>query len=277
MLSAADDWVSIAAYGNAKKDWLAQFLSLPNGIPSHDTFNRVFSSIDPEHFMNCFMNWVTAIRSVFKSQIVAVDGKTLRRSHDGGNKAAIHMISAWASRNNLVLGQLRTAEKSNEITAIPELLTRLALNGCVVTIDAMGCQKVIAETIIDQQGDYLLAVKDNQPTLKEAIAATFAGRTPKAYIHPAITFHEVTEVNRDREETRRCWATMSLSKLAMAADWKGLKQIAVVESQRRIKGKDSVERRYYICSASLSAKEILYASRYHWGIENKFGYGISRR
>ena len=138
MLSSADDWVSIALYGRTKKDWFAKYLSLPNGIPSHDTFNRVFSNIDPDQFMKCFLNWVGAIRPMLGREVVAVDGKTVRRSHDGGNKAAIHMVSAWAAENNLVLGQVKTEEKSNEITAIPELLQALALKGCLVTIDAMG-------------------------------------------------------------------------------------------------------------------------------------------
>ncbi len=200
---------------------------------------------------------------------MAVDGKTLRRSHDGGNKAAIHMVSAWATENNLVLGQVKTAEKSNEITAIPELLQSLALKGCLVTIDAMGCQKTIAQTIVDREGDYLLAVKDNQPKLKEAIEATLSNRKSEAYVNPVIDFYEEGQKNRDRIEIRRCWTTASLSKLGMAEDWKGLTQIALLESERTINGETSVEQRYYICSAKASAKELLQASRNHWGIENK--------
>jgi len=269
MLSAADDWVSIAEYGEAKKDWFAQFLSLPNGIPSHDTFNRVFSKLDPEQFMDCFLKWITSIRSVMSKEVIAVDGKTLRRSHDGDHKAAIHMVSAWATESNLVLGQVKTAEKSNEITAIPELLEALALKKSLVTIDAMGCQKSIAEAIVDKEGDYLLAVKDNQPKLKEAIAASLSHRKPEIYINPLIDFHEETERNRDRKETRRCWTTTSLSKLDMVEDWKKLSQIALIESERTIHGKTSIERRYYICSAALSAQELLQSSRNHWGIENK--------
>ncbi len=269
MLSSADNWVSIAEYGNAKKDWFAQFLSLPNGISSHDTFNRVFSSINPSQFMNCFLKWVNSIRCVMGKEVVAVDGKTLRRSHDGGNNAAIHMVSTWATENILVLGQVKTAEKSNEITAIPELLQALALKDCLVAIDAMGCQKAIAETIIDGEGDYLLAVKDNQPKLKEAIEATLSHRKPEVYVNPVIDYYEQAQHNRDRDEIRRCWTTTSLSKLEMLEDWKRLTQIAMVESERTIKGTTSVERRYYICSATASAKEILQASRNHWGIENK--------
>ena len=269
MLSAADDWVSIAEYGEAKKDWFAQFLSLPNGIPSHDTFNRVFSKLDPEKFMDCFLKWVTSIRSVMSKEVIAVDGKTLRRSHDGDHKAAIHMVSAWATESNLVLGQVKTAEKSNEITAIPELLEALDLNNSLVTIDAMGCQKNIAEAIVDREGDYLLAVKDNQPKLKEAIAASLSHRKPEMYVNTLIDFHEEAEKNRNRKEIRRCWTTTSLSRLDMVEDWKGLSQIGLVESERTLNGEASIERRYYICSATLSAQELLQSSRNHWGIENK--------
>lgn len=269
MLSSADDWVSIALYGRTKKDWFEQFLSLPNGIPSHDTFNRVFSSIDPNQFMDCFLKWINTIRPLLGREVVAVDGKTLRRSHDGSNRAAIHMVSAWATENNLVLGQVKTEEKSNEITAIPELLHALQLNGCLVTIDAMGCQKSIAATIIDHEGDYLLAVKDNQPKLKEAIEATLSHRKAQIYVNPMIDYCENAEKSRGRTEIRRCWTTASMSKLDMVEDWKGLTQIAMVESERTVRGKTTAERRYYICSANAGAEEILQATRNHWGIENR--------
>lgn len=269
MLSSAEDFVSIEQYGNAKFDWFSKFLSLPNGIPSHDTFNRVFSNIDPEQFMACFLRWIDSIRLTLKHEVIAIDGKTLRRSHDGKNKSAIHMVSAWATENNLVLGQIKTDEKSNEITAIPELLRAMNLNNAVITIDAMGCQKNIASTIIDQGGDYLLAVKDNQPKLKASIQATLEHRKPKLYSNPVIDFHHSREKNRDRNEVRRCWTTRSLSNLDMAGDWKNLHQIAMVESERTHKGKTSIERRYYITSKESSAAEILESSRKHWGIENK--------
>lgn len=269
MLSAADDWVSIAEYGEAKKDWFAQFLSLTNGIPSHDTFNRVFSRIDPDQFMNCFLNWVKSLHSILDKEVVAIDGKTLRRSHDNRDKkAAIHMVSAWATQSSLVLGQIKTAEKSNEITAIPELLKSLALEGCLVSIDAMGCQKEIAKTIVNKGADYLLAVKDNQPTLKQDIEDVLAQRLPKQYENPAIDFHESEEKNRNRNEIRRCWSTESLSKLTTSNDWAGLTSIALLESERTIDGETSIEQRYYICSRRANAKEILYATRNHWGVEN---------
>ena len=198
-----------------------------------------------------------------------MDGKTVRRSHDGDNRTAIHMVSAWATETNLVLGQVKTEEKSNEITAIPELLQALALKGCLVTIDAMGCQKSIAETIVDREGDYLLAVKGNQPKLQAAIKATLSHRKPEIYINPVIDYFESSEKSRGREETRRCWTTASLGKLDMVNDWKGLAQIAMVESERTVRGKTAVDRRYYICSTKTSAREILQSSRSHWGIENK--------
>ena len=269
MLSAADDWVSIAEYGKAKEDWFATFLSLTNGIPSHDTFNRVFSRIDPNQFMDCFLAWIHSLGSILDKEVVAIDGKTIRRSHDNGdNRAAIHMVSAWATQSSLVLGQIKTDEKSNEITAIPELLQSLMLEGCLITIDAMGCQKAIAKAIVNKEADYLLAVKDNQPTLKRAIEDTLDQRLPKSYANPAIDFYEVEEKNRNRTEIRRCWVTQSLSKLTTADDWAGLTSIALLESQRTIDGETSVDRRYYICSCKATAEEILYATRHHWGIEN---------
>lgn len=269
MLSGADDWVSIAEYGSAKSDWFAKFLSLPNGIPSHDTFNRIFSRIDPDAFMTCFTSWIESLRPVLGKEVVAVDGKTLRRSHDkSDNKAAIHMVSAWATESALVLGQVKTSEKSNEIVAIPELLESLALEGCLVSIDAMGCQKNIAKKIVSKNADFLLAVKDNQPTLKAAIQETLDHRHPKPYNNPVIDYYETEGKSRNRHEIRRCWVTQSLGKLDRVEDWGGLTSIAMLESERTIDDVTSVERRYYICSCSPSAEELLEATRNHWGIEN---------
>lgn len=269
MLSAADDWKSIAEYGESKVDWFRQFLLLPNGIPSHDTFNRVFSRIDPDAFMHCFLTWVHSLCPILGKEHVAIDGKTLRRSHDRGDgKVAIHMVSAWATESRLILGQIKTAEKSNEITAIPDLLSSLSLEGCLITIDAMGCQKNIAQSIVAQGADYLLAVKDNQATLKQAIEGVLLARSPKCYKNPSIDFYESEEKNRNRREVRRCWVTQSLSKLPMSGDWAGLSAIALLESERIINGKTSTERRYYICSCELSAENIHNAARHHWGIEN---------
>lgn len=179
MLSGADDWVSIELYGKSKEDSFSTFLRLPNGIPSHDTFTRVFSAIEPEQFMDCFLRWGNTVGTCLSHEVVAIDGKCLRRSHDGDNKTAIHMVSAWACENSLVLGQVKTHEKSNEITAIPELLNAMSLSNTLITIDAIGCQKAIAQCVIDGGGNYLLAVKDNQPQLKSAIQALLDDKTPE--------------------------------------------------------------------------------------------------
>jgi len=166
VVCGADDWVAIEAFGKAKKDWFETFLELPNGIPSHDTFGRVFAHINPKYFQDCFLNWIRSVANITEGKIIPIDGKTLRRSHDHkAGKAAIHMVSAWAAENRLVLGQVKTEEKSNEITAIPELLNLLDVSGCIVTIDAMGCQKKIARQIIDQGGDYVFGLKGNQGSL----------------------------------------------------------------------------------------------------------------
>ncbi|MCB1717992.1 MAG: ISAs1 family transposase, partial [Candidatus Competibacteraceae bacterium] len=169
----ADDWVSIAEFGRAKETWFRQFLELPNGIPSHDTFNRVFARLSPQGFQRCFTSWVRSLSGAYAG-LIAVDGKRLRRSHDRSqDKSAIHLVSAWAVDNALVLGQVKTDEKSNEITAIPQLLELLALEGCLVTLDAMGCQKPIAQKSIDQGGDYVLALKGNQSGLRDRVLTAF--------------------------------------------------------------------------------------------------------
>lgn len=269
MISGADDWVSIEAYGKTKMDWFKKFLSLPNGVPSHDTFNRVFSRIDSEQFMGCFINWIKDACPIMDKEVVAIDGKTLRRSHDkNNNKAAIHMVSAWSTDRKLVLGQLKTAEKSNEITAIPELIESLITEGCLFTMDAMGCQKAIATKIFNGDGDYLIAVKGNQPTLERAITATFEGKRDKTYLCPVIDFNKTEDISRNRYEIRRCWVTSCLDELDMAEEWDGLTTIAKIESERTLNGETSIEHRYYICSCDASAEKINQAVRSHWGVEN---------
>src|ERR671933_3038807 len=175
VICGADSWVEIEAFGHAKRNWFRTFLELPNGIPSHDTFGRVFAALDPEQFQTCFLAWVQAAAAICEDQIVALDGKTLRRSHDRSKgKAAIHMVSAWASSNRLVLGQVKVDEKSNEITALPALLKVLALKGCIVTIDAMGCQTEVVKTIVAQDADDVLSLKGNQGTFQHEVQALFA-------------------------------------------------------------------------------------------------------
>jgi hypothetical protein len=174
VICGADDWVAIETFGRAKEGWFRRFLALPNGIPSHDTFGRIFALLSPSRFQDCFVGWIQAVAEVVAGQVVAIDGKTLRRSYDRRSaKAAIHMVSAWATHNRVVLGQLKTEEKSNEITAIPELLKVLDVKGCIVTIDAMGCQKAIAQPIVEQEADYVLALKQNHGTLYEAVEQRF--------------------------------------------------------------------------------------------------------
>jgi len=269
VICGANDWVGIEAFGNAKYEWLKGFLQLPNGIPSHDTFGRVFSLISPIEFQNCFRNWIHAVVEISGGQIVPIDGKTLRRSHDrSSDKSAIHMVSAWASQNRVVLGQVKTDEKSNEITAIPELLRILDVNGCIVTIDAMGCQKKIAEQIIDQGGDYVLGLKGNQGNLLSAVEQVFTKVEKTGLEGSPFDYYETEEKGHGRSEIRRYLTTDAIDDLEPKNDWKGLNIIGLVESEREVKGKVSIEQRYYIGSIDNDAKRFSEAVRGHWGIEN---------
>jgi predicted transposase YbfD/YdcC len=268
MICGADDWVSIAGFGEAKEEWFREFLELPNGIPSHDTFGRTFSLLSPKAFQESFTCWIHSLTGVFEG-LVAIDGKTLRRSHDRqAGKAAIHMVSAWASENGLVLGQVKTEEKSNEITAIPELLRALSVKGCLVTIDAMGCQKAIAKQIIDQEGDYLLALKGNQSKLADEVEAVFSAADRAGYKGYAVDYYETKERNHGRQEIRRYWSLESEGLLVNARPWANLNMIGMMESERTVDGKTSIEYRYYIASIENSATEFARAVRGHWGIEN---------
>jgi predicted transposase YbfD/YdcC len=268
VICGADDWVAIEDFGNSKYQWFKRFLELPNGIPSHDTFGRVFSLIKPEEFQNRFMNWVRDVFEISKGQIVPIDGKTVRRSHDGSKKAAIHMVSAWASKSRVVLGQVKTDEKSNEINAIPELLKMLEIKGCIVTIDAMGCQKKIAKQIIEQKGDYVFGLKGNQGKLLEEVAEHFAQVDKEMLKSPSYDYHETQETNHGRTEIRRYITTDDIDDFTHSDDWKGLNIIGAVMSERKVKGEVSVEYRYYIGSIENDAKRFAQAVRGHWGIEN---------
>ena len=267
----ADDWVAVENYGKGKHDWLKTFLKLPHGIPSHDTFGNVFSVINPNEFEKCFLNWIRSVFSVTKGQIVAVDGKTLRRSHDkSSNKSAIHMVSAWASENGITLGQVITDEKSNEITAIPALLDLLEIKGCIVTIDAMGCQKKIVEKIVvDKEADYVLSLKGNQGNLHNDVKLFFEMAMKDSFRD--ISFDSLVTVDGDhgRIETRRHYIVSNIDWLEEKQKWKNLKTIGMVISERDINGKVSIESRYFICSINEDAKLFAKAVREHWGIENK--------
>lgn len=269
VICGADDFTSIARFGKTREDWFGGFLELPNGIPSHDTFNDVFAKLCPEEFRQCFISWVSSICELFEGEVVAIDGKTLRGSHDRscGNEA-IHIVSAWATRNSLVLGQLKTADKSNEITAIPQLLSLLEIQGCLVSIDAMGCQRKIAENIIDKQADYLLAVKENQPTLHRSIMDYFVEANENGFEGYNIDYHETSDNAHGRIEERRCWVGYDLENITNRENWKTLSSIVMIESERTLNNNTSIEHRYYICSSQSGAEEILEATRAHWSIEN---------
>jgi predicted transposase YbfD/YdcC len=277
VICGAESWVEIEQFGNAKLPWLRTFLPLPHGIPSHDTFGRVFAALDPEQFQRCFLGWVRAVVArthgqLTPGQVVALDGKTLRRSHDRANgKAAIHLVSAWATANRLVLGQVKVDDKSNEITALPALVRVLALEGCIVTIDALGCQTAIAQAVLDQGADYVLALKGNQPATEQAVRAMFADAQARDFRGIAHDRHEVVEQGHGRIEARRCWTIREpehIAYLNAAARWPGLRSIGMVEAERTIGEATTRETRYFISSLAGQARPFGRAVRDHWGIEN---------
>ena len=269
VICGADTWEAIELVGKEKHDWFKKYLELPNGIPSSDTFRRVFILINPLQFKNCFLNWIKAIRNVTKGDIIPIDGKTLRRSFDkSSNKACIHMVSAWSSKNNMVLGQIKVNEKSNEITAIPELLKLLEINGCIITIDAMGCQKDIAEDIIDNKADYILALKGNQITFFDEVKSYFDHCFDINFKDIAYDYYKETNIDHGRIEKRECWLIFTLDWFSDRHLWKGLNAIIMVKAERIIGDKKSQESRFYITSLKTNAKEISNAVRSHWGIEN---------
>ena len=272
VICGADSWVEIEEFGKAKHAWFRTFLDLPNGIPSHDTFGRVFAALNPEQFQQCFLAWVQAAATRAETQIVALDGKTLRRSHDRGKgKAAIHMVSAWATTNRLVLGQVKVDAKSNEITALPALLEVLALNGCIVTIDAMGCQTEIVKTIVAQEADYVLSLKGNQGTLHREVQELFTQARATQFQDVAHDFHETVNKGHGRLEVRRHWTIMDaeyVQYLNTKAKWADLRSIGMVEAERQVGDTVTHETRYYIASLDGDAKRFGEAVRGHWGIEN---------
>ena len=269
VLSGANGWNEIEDYAHSKHAWFKSFLTLPSGIPSHDTFNRVFSALDPEELEKGFVAWVSSIAKLTAGEVVAIDGKTLRGASEPSKKgpdkkAIVHMVSAWANTNCLVLGQRKVDEKSNEITAIPKLLDALELSGTVVTIDAMGCQRAIAEKIVSKQADYILAVKENQGHLLEEIKDSFQMLTADAVV-------EEIDYGHGRIEQRRCSVIADLSLIEKASEWASLQGIVRIQSERfhKATGKTEREIRYYITSLEADAERLNRAIRQHWGIENK--------
>jgi len=271
-ISGANTWVDVANFGKAKEDWLKKSLGLKlvKGVPSHDTFGRVFRLIDPEQFQSAFVDWVQEVAELTDSEVIPIDGKQLRRSHDKTlGKKAIHMVSAWASQAGLVLGQVKVDDKSNEITAIPKLLDILTVSGCIITIDAMGCQKKIAAKIIDKQADYILALKGNQNGLFEDVQQRFNQAAEDQF--RGCDYHKTVNKGHGRVETRQCWTLSdeaSLANLHNRDAWEGLQAIVMVKSERQIGNLIQTETRYFITSVDDSAQAILHAIRTHWSIEN---------
>jgi len=271
VICGAESWSEVAYFGRCKEKWFRTFLRLPHGIASHDTFGRVFGMIDPDQFERCFMAW-TAYLSEDRDRLVAVDGKTLRKSFDtASDRSAIHLVSAWCETNHTVLGQLAVEEKSNEITAIPKLLALLDLDKTTVTIDAMGCQRKIAETIVEGGGDYILQVKDNQPTLRENLELFFAEAMRDDCRGVEHDYATKTNKGHGRIETRRCWTSWEVRGLASKEDsWAGLQSVACVERRRQVGDEVTRERHYYISSLpGRSAAEMSRKIRSHWGVENR--------
>lgn len=273
VIAGAETWTDVESFGKSKRSWLSQFLDLRNDIPSHDTFGRVFARLNPEQFQVCFSSWVQAVFEVTSGQVIAIDGKQLRRSHDKTlGKSAVYMVSAWATVNELVLGQVKVYDKSNEITVIPALLALLDITGCIVTIDAMGCQTKLARQIVDQGGDYLLAVKKNQGNLYDDITFFFDLAQQNGFAKVCHTHHQTVNGGHGRIEKRQCWTISgedSLSFLRNYGNWAKLQTIVMIQSERRLGDEVSRETSYFISSLANNAKQILLAKRSHWGIENK--------
>jgi predicted transposase YbfD/YdcC len=276
ILCGANHWTEVEAFGKAKFAWLSTFLALPGGIPSHDTFGRLFRYLDPEAFEASFRQWTAGLRERLPGEVIPFDGKCMRGSHDQAlGKDAIYMISAWASENHMVLGQSKVAAKTNEITAIPELLQKLDVAGCIVSIDAIGTQKDIAAQIVAQEADYVLALKENQPHLLEDVQSLFTWADNRAYEAIIHAHHKETHKGHGRVEIRECWTISDPSCLAMLASWEAwanLRTVVRIRAERRNGDTRTSEVRYYISSlpdqGAHTAERALAAARSHWGIEN---------
>lgn len=270
LLCGGQSFTHMEQFGHAKRGWLRTFLELPNGIPSHDTFRRVFLLLAPQSFADVFLRWTQSLRSAVGAEVVALDGKTLRRSFDRAKgRGPLHLVSAWAAANRLVLGQLATVEKSNEITAVPELLRTLELAGCIVTVDALNCQKNIAKEISEADADYVLALKGNHGTAYEEVKTFLEDARQRRFAGVAHDFVETVDKEHGRLEIRRYWISEQIHWFADRPQWEKLRTVAMVEAERHIGSHVSVERRFYLCSLPPDAKLLAHAVRSHWGIENQ--------
>lgn len=263
VICGAESWNDMENFGKAKEGWLRTFLRLPEGIPSHDTFNRVFSALNPEELESSFLSWARSVAELTDNEVVSIDGKSMRGTREHGSKSIVHMVSAWASANHIVLGQLKVDEKSNEITAIPKLLDLLVVKGCIVTIDAMGCQKDIVSAIVEKEANYLIAVKGNQGNLQEQVKDSFR-------FLPAVSVSEDTDCGHGRVETRRCSVISDLSLIEHREEWKNLRSLIKIETERYDKCRQATlkETRLYISSLEADADLINRSVRSHWGVEN---------
>jgi predicted transposase YbfD/YdcC len=276
LLCAGESFNDMEDFGKAKEDWFKTFLTLRNGIPGHDTFNRVFAALDPQGFLDCFLRWTQSLRQVVAQEIVALDGKALRRALNG-DRSVKYVVSAWAEDNGLCLGQLKVHDKSNEITALPELLRVLELAGCIVTVDAMGCQKNIAKEIQEADADYVLALKGNHEVVhqevKSFLEAAVTEREDKplrpSRVAATLAVLETVEKDHGRIETRRYYQSAELGWFAERNKWEGLQSVGMVESVREVGADRTFERRYYLSSLALDVATFARAVRGHWGVENK--------
>ncbi len=271
MICVGEGWEDMEEFGLAKQEWLGTFLDLQHGIPSADTFRRVLSAVDPKAFNACFTAWVQALSAGTSGKLIAIDGKTVRHSFDHATgRKALHVVSAWIAENRLTLGQIATEEKSNEIRAIPQLLEMLDIRGATVTVDAMGCQRAIAEKVIDQGGDYVMGLKGNQGTAHKEVAAFFTDARANDFRDVEHTFHETVDGSEHgRLEVRRAWASQDLDWFADLSKWKNLRSIIMLERARTVGTETSVECHYYWSSHDVDAEIFAGMIRGHWGIENQ--------
>lgn len=275
ILCGADDWTEVELFATAREDWLREFLELPSGIPSHDTFSRVFSLIDPVEFEAGFSSFMQAICQLTHREVVPIDGKTLRGSHDRKNdQKALHMVSAWATRNQMVFGQLATDKKSNEITAIPELLRLLKVKDCIVTIDAMGTQKEIVQVIRERKADFVLCLKENHPLFYERVVAHFDQCVNTDFAGVEVSRFDSSEKNHGRLEDRAYYQVKVPADWEGLEEWQDLRTLGLVIRRREIQGKEAWESHYYISSLDLDAGLFAHAVRSHWGIENKLHWSL---